>query len=102
MLDVVVLMSGASPVTVTDSCSVEIVIWTFTVTCCPTSSSSAVRVTVENPGSTAVILKTPARAATRNVPRSPVTASNVLPEASCTAVIVTPGRTAPVESVTVR
>src|SRR5215510_6269029 len=37
----------------------------------------------------------------RNTPRSLVTASNVFPEASCTATIETPGRTAPVESVIV-
>ncbi len=55
MLDVVVSISGASPVTVTVSCSVDGAIWRFTVRVWPTSNSTPVRFTVLKPVSCAVI-----------------------------------------------
>ena len=42
-------MSGASPVTVTDSCTVERASSKLMTACCPSSSSRPVRVTVANP-----------------------------------------------------
>src|SRR5215470_16919457 len=59
------------------------------------------RVTVVKPGSSALRRIVPVRTGRRNAPRSSVTATNVLPVASCRAVMVTPGSTPPVESVTV-
>ena len=50
----VVSRSGASAVTVTDSCTVEGAICRFMTACCPTSSSTE-RVTVANPPSSTVM-----------------------------------------------
>ncbi len=80
-----VAMSGASPVTVTVSCSVDGDICRFSVSVWPTSSSTPWRVTVPNAASCAEILYVPIRAGIRYTPRPSVTASNVFPELSWTA-----------------
>jgi hypothetical protein len=93
-------ISGASPVTVTDSVTVDGVICRLSTTVCP-SNSSRLRVIVVNPWSSAVTRIVPVRTGSRNAPRPSVTATNVLPVASWRAVMLTPGSTPPVESVIV-
>ncbi len=100
-LDVVVSMRGACAETVTDSATPAGVICRLTLTVCPTSSSTPVRVAALKPWSSVVIRYTPIRTGIRKSPRASVTAPKLFPEASSTAVTVTPGSTAPVASVTV-
>jgi hypothetical protein len=57
--------SGASPVTVTDSCTVEGDICRSSVAVWPTSSVTPVRAMVAKPGSSAVILNSPMRTGMR-------------------------------------
>jgi hypothetical protein len=45
-VEMILSISGASPVTITDSCIVDGTIWKFTTACCATISSSSLRVTV--------------------------------------------------------
>ena len=63
-LEFVVSTSGASPVTVTDSCTVDGAICRFSTAVWPISSSIC-RVTAPNPGSSASTLKTPTRTGMR-------------------------------------
>ena len=94
-------ISGASPLTVTVSCSVAGPICSATAACWPTSSCRPARVTVPNPASSAVSRYVPIRSGIRNAPAPSLTARNVLPEASFVAVMVTPGSTPPCVSLTV-
>ena len=61
-------MSGASPVTVTDSCTAEGANWRFTTAVCP-SRSSMFREAVAKPLSSMVMRKAPVRTGKRNPPR---------------------------------
>ena len=83
--------------TVTVSAAVASSIGRLTVMTCPTSSCRFSRVTALNPASSALSRYTPTRPVIRYTPRASVTAMNVFPVASSTAVTVTPGRTAPVD-----
>jgi hypothetical protein len=65
-------MVSATPVTLSSKRSVAV--W-------PSSSSTSDRVTVVNPGSSAVTRNTPTRAAMRNAPDSLVTPVNMFPVA---------------------
>ncbi len=63
-VDDVVSIKGASPVTVTDSCTVDGFICAFTETVCPTNAANS-WATVAKPGSSIVILYSPTRNGTR-------------------------------------
>jgi len=99
-LESLTFSSGASPVTVTDSCTPDTAICRFTTACCPTRSV-IVRAIDAKPVSSAVILYVPTRIGSRNPPAASVTASKLLPFASLTARTTTPGSAPPVSSVTV-
>jgi hypothetical protein len=65
MFDEVVSMSGASPVTVTVSCTPETPMSRFNIAVRPSSSSTPGRITVVNPASSALIRYRPARTGNR-------------------------------------
>ena len=74
-------MSGASPVTVTDSLTVDGDSCRLITAIWP-SSSSTLRVTVAKPGSSALTRMVPVRTGNLKAPRPSLTATNVFPVAS--------------------